>query len=127
MLQLLLAVAMIQDETPLPPVLGEATTVAAWEGQRAELRDLFEEHVYGRAPEAPELEVALLRRGTALDGRATYDELELRFAVVVAEARTTSRVVRSNAIDGRVSSNIGRCASTTRSPAARLAPERARA
>ena len=38
----------------LPPVLGDAATAAEWPARRAELVRLFERHVYGVAPPAPD-------------------------------------------------------------------------
>ena len=38
----------------LPPVLGDAAAAADWPARRAELVRLFERHVYGAAPPAPE-------------------------------------------------------------------------
>lgn len=93
MIPLLFPLLMHAPDTPLPELLAmgdgsEITSVAQWSARREELRALFEEHVYGHAPDAPRLEARTLRRGMALDGKASFDEIELSFAVLGEDAHS---------------------------------------
>ena len=89
-----LLICCSQDMHDLPPVLhtrdGEVVEdVASWNTRRVpELRADFEAHVYGAAPPAPGVRARLLRRGVTLDGRATFDEVELAFEGLPADAPT---------------------------------------
>ncbi len=70
-------------EFPDPLVFEDGTVVTAsnWGERRAEILDLFEDHVYGRTP-GGELSLAVEERetGPALDGRATRRQVSLIFS-----------------------------------------------
>lgn len=80
-----LLLPLLQDPLPqptdgLPRLLPPETEQAeSWPGRRAELQESFERWVYGAAPPPPALRSRVLRRGLALEGRATYDEVEVLF------------------------------------------------
>lgn len=78
---------LVPDYT-LPSLLAfedgsEVKTIADWERRRSEIRELFENHVYGKAllgrPEAMTFEIRT-SESPFLDGRATLTEVRIRFS-----------------------------------------------
>lgn len=54
-------------------------TATQWETRRAELRGMFEQYVYGKAPPRPQIQAHTRQRWLGLQGKATIDVVDLSF------------------------------------------------
>jgi hypothetical protein len=90
---------------PLKSANGSSVrTAKAWPGRRAEILDLFREHVYGRSPGKPgKLRFEVLEKETgAMDGAATLERVAIVSTQVGREHRFELTVFLPNRVKGPV-------------------------